>query len=260
MRILILGAAGMLGHKLWQACQGRFDTWGTVRGRRADYARYGIFDPDRLLAGVDAADFDTVVRAFATARPDAVVNCIGIIKQVPAAQDPIVSLSVNALFPHRMADLCRASGARLVHISTDCVFSGRKGMYVEEDVSDAEDLYGRTKYLGEVAGAGCLTLRTSIVGRELQTASGLLEWFLGQRGGRVRGFTQAIFSGLTTLELSKVLVGILERPSGARVDRGLDSSRFRAETGYVPPAWPQMIHALAADPTPYDDWRTAHVS
>jgi dTDP-4-dehydrorhamnose reductase len=187
MRLLILGGAGMLGHKLWQVCRSRFDTWVTLRGLRSAYVPLGLFEPERVVAGVDAFNFDTLVSAMAQVRPEVVVNCIGIIKQVASASDPIASLTINALLPHRLAVLARSSGARLIHISTDCVFAGRKGGYTEADHSDAEDLYGRTKFLGEVTGPGALTLRTSIIGRELATTSGLVEWFLSQPGGRVQG-------------------------------------------------------------------------
>ena len=294
MRILILGAAGMLGHKLWQAYRDRFDAWVTVRSAYRDYARYGLFDAQRMLGGVDAFDFDTIVRAFATVRPDVVINAIGIIKQLPTAKDPIISLTVNSLFPHRLANLCQAAGARLIHISTDCVFSGHKGLYRETDVSDAEDLYGRTKFLGEVSAPGCLTLRTSIIGREMQTTSGLVEWFLSNRGGKVRGYNRAIYSGFTTLALARIIADVLEHHPDltgvyqvssepidkytllcllrdafhapieitpypdVQIDRSLDSHRFRAATGFVPPSWPELIGELAADPTPYEQWRNAH--
>lgn len=294
MRILILGAAGMLGHKLWQVYRNRFDTWGTVRSSYRAYARYDLFDSQRLLGGVDAFNFDTVVRALVTVRPDVVINCIGIIKQLPTAKDPIVSLTVNSLFPHRLANLCQTARARLIHISTDCVFSGRKGMYSEDDISDAEDLYGRTKFLGEVGAPGCLTLRTSIIGRELQTTNGLVEWFLNNREGGVRGYTQAIYSGFTTLALADIIADVLEcHPvlSGVyqvssepitkydllcllrdafgvqieiepypnvQIDRSLDSNRFRVATGFAPPAWPDMIREMAQDPTPYNEWRTSN--
>jgi dTDP-4-dehydrorhamnose reductase len=294
MRVLILGGAGMLGHKLWQVYQDRFDTWVTVRSSYHDYTSYNLFDPQRTLGGIDAFDFDTVMRAFAQVRPQVVINCIGIIKQLSTAKDPIISLTVNALFPHRLANLCQAVGARLVHISTDCVFSGRKGMYTENDISDAEDLYGRTKFLGEVGGSGSLTLRTSIIGRELCTTSGLVEWFLTNRGGHVRGYTKAIYSGFTTLALARIIAEVLEQQpalSGVyqvssepinkydllcqlrdtfnlqieiepyaevQIDRSLDSRCFRAITGFVPPAWPEMIREMAADPAPYEQWRNLH--
>src|SRR5262249_14467501 len=134
MRLLILGAAGMAGHKLWQHLRRRHDTWATVRAGYRDYERYGLFDQGRLLEGVDAFDLDSGCRALAPAGPDAVLNCIGVIKQLPTAKDPLVALPVNAVSPHRLANLCRAAGARLLHLSTDCVFSGRKGGYTEQDV------------------------------------------------------------------------------------------------------------------------------
>lgn len=296
MRVLILGGAGMLGHKLWQAYRNRFDTWATVRGSFREYARYNLFNNQRLLEGVDVFDFDTVVKALASVRPDVVINCIGIVKQVPAAKDPIISLTVNSLFPHKLANLCQAAGARLIHISTDCVFSGRKGMYTEDDVADAEDLYGRSKFLGEVGGPGCLTLRTSIIGRELQSTNGLVEWFLSNQGGRVRGYTRAIYSGFTTLALAEIIANIIEHypelsgiyhvssePINKHdllcllrdafrmqvviepypevcIDRSLDSSRFRAATNFTPPPWPDMIRAMVEDPTPYDEWRASNGS
>jgi dTDP-4-dehydrorhamnose reductase len=291
MRVLILGGGGMLGHKLWQAYQDRFDTWVTVRSDFREYSRYQLFDPQRLLGGVDAADFDTVIRVFVAVRPQAVINAIGIIKQLPTAKDPLVSLTINSLFPHRLANLCQACGARLIHISTDCVFSGRKGMYTEEDISDAEDLYGRSKFLGEVSQPGSLTLRTSIIGRELQTRSGLVEWFLSQRGP-VNGYTRAIYSGFTTLALACIIAEVLDNHSdlsgiyhvssdpiskydllyllrGAyqrqieivpypdlQIDRSLDSRRFRQAVGFTPPTWAEMIQEMASDPSPYEQWRT----
>lgn len=296
MRILILGGAGMLGHKLYQLARERGDTWVTTRSSYREYAKYDLFDCGRTITGVEVSDFDSILRTFATVRPDVVVNCIGIIKQLSAAQESVASLNINSLLPHRLESICRAAGARLVHISTDCVFSGRKGMYTEEDISDAEDLYGRTKFLGEVNGSGCLTLRTSIIGRELKTRSGLVEWFLSNRGGKVNGYQHAIYSGLTTLVLGQIILNILEHhpqltgvyqvssdsinkydllclirdefdinieieatpyPS---IDRSLDSSRFRSATGIIPPEWPAMIQEMSADPTPYERWRDVNES
>jgi dTDP-4-dehydrorhamnose reductase len=291
MRVLILGGTGMLGHKLWQTYRPRYDVWMTCRSPVAATLPPTLLDPARTLGGVHATDFDTVVRALAQVRPTVVINGIGIIKQLAAARDPIPSITVNALFPHRLAELCRAAGARLVHISTDCVFSGRKGMYTEADETDAEDLYGRTKCLGEVTAAGCLTLRTSIIGRELESSVGLIEWFLSQHDGRVRGYTRAVYTGLTTIALARVITDCLERhpdlsglyhvasapitkfdllcrvrdvfgvavdiePDAAvQVDRSLDGRRFQTTTGFTPPTWDEMVRELAADPSPYHEWR-----
>jgi len=290
VRVLVLGATGMLGHKLMQRSGDSLDVTGTVRGEAATYRNHPVLQGRRLLGGVSAENFDSVVLALAVARPEAVINCIGIIKQLPAAKDPLPSLTINALFPHRLAHLCQAAGVRLVHISTDCVFSGRRGNYSEDDISDAEDLYGRTKYLGEVSRPGCLTLRTSIIGRELHSRVGLLEWFISQRGGRVRGYTKAIYSGFTTQVIAELIASILEQPADLQglwhvssapiskydllmlvnqamelgitiepdetfvCDRSLDSSRFRQKTGYQPPSWSEMVKSVAEDSTPYDSY------
>ncbi len=167
---------------------------------------------DRIITGCDATDFDSLLAVLARVRPQVVLNCIGVVKQRVASNDPLVSIPVNAVLPHRLARCCALLGARLVHISTDCVFSGRAGHYAETAVPDAEDLYGRSKLLGEVDGVNAITLRTSIIGRELGSRNGLLEWFLSQQGS-VRGFTRAIFSGLTTDELTRVIARyVLPRP------------------------------------------------
>ena len=291
MRVLILGGSGMLGHKLWQVAAGHFDTYATVRQLPAAYVRYGGFDPAHVQSQVSAQDFDSVTRALATVRPDVTINCIGIVKQAAAARDPLTSIALNALFPHRLAQLCRAAGSRLIHISTDCVFSGRRGNYSEDDPSDADDLYGRTKFLGEVSADNCLTLRTSIIGRELESASGLVEWFLGQEGKGVRGYKRAIFSGFTTLALAEIIVQIIaEQPElqglwqvaaapinkydllslvkdvygatiqidpdeAVAIDRSLNGERFRQRTGIAPPSWAAMIARMYEDPTPYAELR-----
>lgn len=296
MKVLILGGSGMLGHKLWQTFAPRFDSYVTLRSPVGVYARTTLFNPARVISGVSAQDFDSVARAFATVRPEAVINCIGVVKQDMAAKDPLTSITVNALFPHRLAQLTHAVGGRLIHLSTDCVFSGREGNYDETARPDTEDLYGRTKLLGEVCGEGCLTIRTSMIGRELRGAHGLLEWFLSQEGKRVRGFKRAIFSGFTTGTLAKVLAEIISEHRelsgvyhvaadpinkfdllslvkeiyGLRVeiepdeeficDRSLDSSRFREATGIHAPAWPEMIEQMRADLTPYGEIRRINAS
>jgi dTDP-4-dehydrorhamnose reductase len=296
LKIMILGGTGMLGHKLWQLLADQFDIYVTLRQGLKSYARYNLFDRMRTVDHVCVQDFDSVIRAIVAVRPQVVVNCVGIVKQHPVAKDPLVSISVNALFPHRLAQICRATGSRLIHISTDCVFSGRKGNYVESDVADAEDLYGRTKFLGEVSYEGCLTLRTSMIGRELETSHGLIEWFLSQEGKAIRGYTRAIFSGFTTNTLAEIiaqiiteypdlqgvwhiasepiskfeLLSLVKRIYGLNiqiepdetvvVDRSLNADRFRQATGFVPPPWPDMIEQMYQDPTPYSELRRSHVN
>jgi dTDP-4-dehydrorhamnose reductase len=292
MVVLVLGATGMLGHRVMLDLAPRFDLVGTVRAPALSYAGHPIVGQMRLVGDVRAEDLGSIERALATTHPAVVLNCVGIIKQLPAAKSPLPTIGINALFPHQLAQRCQTAGAHLIHVSTDCVFSGRKGNYHESDVSDAEDLYGRTKYLGEVAGPGCLTLRTSIIGRELRDHLGLVDWFLQQRGRTVEGYARAIFSGLTTQALARVIGDLLDRHPrleglwhvssdpiskyallellnrafrlGVAVrraefgsfaaDRSLDSSRFRQMTGFRPSAWPAMVQELADDPTPYPDW------
>lgn len=296
MRVLILGGAGMLGHKLWQSFSPRFDTHVTFRKSAGAYAGLGIYDPARALGNVTAEDSQSIKRALDLVHPDVVVNCIGIVKQDAKAVDPIASITVNALFPHRLAQICRDAGARLIHLSTDCVFSGRTGNYSEDDTPDAADLYGRTKLLGEVGGEGCLTIRTSMIGRELEGSHGLVEWFLAQEGKRVRGFKRAVFTGFTTGALADVLAEVIghhrdlsgvwhvaseainkfdllslvretyqltveiEADETFLCDRSLDGSRFRQKAGIVAPSWPEMIRRMREDSTSYDELRRVHAA
>ena len=296
MRVLIIGGGGMLGHKLWQVFSQRFDTFVTVRRSSNCYARFGIFDMDRLKTGIDAMRFDSVADVLFEVWPDVVINCIGVVKQSTEAHNPIAALTINSLFPHRLAVLCRQAGTRLIHISTDCVFSGRRGMYTEADEADPTDLYGRSKLLGEVQAEGCLTLRTSIIGRELETKLGLLEWLLSSRGDSVKGYVNAVYTGFSTPTLAHILADIvadhtdlsglyhvssapiskyhllcilreaflvpvkIEPFAKYRCDRSLDSIRFRVATGFVPSSWPQMIQELVKDATPYDGWRAKRAS
>lgn len=287
MKILILGAYGMLGHKLMVEFDRTHDVTGTCRTVRQGAAVEALVPARRLIAGVAAEDTNSIRGAIESTRPDVVVNCIGIIKQLKEANEPIPAIYVNALFPHRLAKMC-AGKARLVHFSTDCVFSGKGGKYQTDDIHDATDLYGRTKSLGELNGEGCITIRSSIVGRELGSGNGLIEWLLGQRERTVKGYTNAIYSGITTKEMSRVvelivttqpelsgvwqvasnpiskfdLLGIVKSKLGVQVDivpddtfrcdRSLDGSRFNERTGYSPPSWEAMIEEMAAEMDQYE--------
>ena len=299
MRVLVLGGEGMLGHKVFEVLSRRFDTAATFldpEGPWREFPQYAGVPEARLFAGVDALRFETVAAAVEQARPDAVVNCVGIIKQLKEASDPVLTITLNSLLPHRLAALCTERGARLVHMSTDCVFSGRKGAYTEDDLPDPDDLYGRSKLLGEVDRPGCLTIRTSIFGRDFLKQDALLEWFLSNRGGHVRGYRNAIYSGFPTQVLARIIGDLLSDHPGLGgliqvaslpitkydlltrlrdamaldieiepfddppCDRSLSAARFVAATGYQIPSWDEMVAELAADPTPYDEWRLAHVS
>lgn len=283
-RILILGGTGMLGHVLFRelSAHPELSVYATARSLEGLSAHFPPAEQQRIRVGIDANNFDEVTRALAAVQPDVVINCIGLIKQLPLASDPLSSITVNAQLPHRITLVCRAAKARMIHISTDCVFDGKKGMYTEKDVPNAADLYGQTKMLGEVSYAHSLTLRTSIIGHELKSKLGLVEWFLAQSGS-VRGFTRAIYSGFPTVELARIistfvlpnpelhgvynvssapiskfdLLTLIARRYGKDIridrfddfvlDRSLDSTLFRSKTGYVPPAWPELVDAMYLD-------------
>lgn len=289
--MLIFGATGMFGHKLFQELADQFHVYGTVRSRESKRLLESLRVPAHVTDQVHAKDPASVVRVMDDTQPDAVINCIGVVKQRREAKDPLTSIAINALFPHRLAALCRSRGVRLIHLSTDCVFSGCKGDYRECDVADATDLYGRGKLLGETAGEGCLTIRTSIIGRELVASHGLIEWFLSQRGKTIRGFKRAIYSGFPTRTLSQIIGWILrEHPNlhgiwhvasgpiskydllklvkramklditiepdeSFTCDRSLNAQKFCDATGFAPPSWPDVIDAMCNDPTPYEELR-----
>ncbi|SHM85229.1 dTDP-4-dehydrorhamnose reductase family protein [Phytopseudomonas punonensis] len=281
MKVLVLGVTGMLGNAVFRvfSADAAYQAWGTLRSAAA-LRHFPQNSHARLLCGVDVLDQDALTSVMSRVKPDVVINCVGLIKQLADANDPLNALPINAMLPHRLARLCELSGARLIHVSTDCVFSGRKGLCRESDLSDAEDLYGKSKYIGELhEQAHAITLRTSIIGHELGSKHALVDWFLSQQSS-VRGFTKAVFSGLPTVELARVmkdfviahpqLNGLYHiaaepidkfrllslvaaqygktieiRPDYALViDRSLDGARFRDATGYVAPAWPELIRRM----------------
>ncbi len=273
----------MVGHKLWQRLSLRFpETYTTIRRRREDYKGFGLFKSDKVIDGVDVTDFSLLQGVLKGVRAHVVLNCIGITKRHAAASNAISCLTLNALLPHYLADWGAANGVRVIHFSTDCVFDGRLGNYLDSSLTSADDLYGRTKALGEVSSQNALTLRFSFIGPELQDGTELLEWFRAQTG-TVKGFKGAIYSGFTTLELSRIVEKVLvEYPNAAglynvssdpiskfdlltlikekmhlaveiipdetfRCDRSLNSARFRREFNYAPPTWEAMIGELSKD-------------
>lgn len=281
MKVLVLGVTGMLGNAVYRVFSqsDAYETWGTLRSNSGK--RYFLADSQsRLVSGVDVLDQDALVSVFNRIRPNVVINCIGLIKQLAQANDPLTALPINAMLPHRLAHYCELVGARLIHVSTDCVFSGCTGMYAEEAASDATDLYGKSKYIGELHDQdNAITLRTSIIGHELESQYALIDWFLAQEG-MVKGYAKAVFSGLPTVELARVmrdyvlpkpkLTGLYHvsaepidklsllklvaevygkdiqiiRDEHIQVDRSLNSARFQQITGYVPPTWPELVKSM----------------
>jgi len=282
MRVLILGASGMLGNAMVRILSENID-WHVYGTLRSEGSKRFFSDKiaGQLISGIDVENNDSLMQAFIHSCPDVVINCVGLIKQLADADDPLQAIPINSLLPHRLARLCKLSGARLIHMSTDCVFSGNKGGYLETDPSDAIDLYGKSKFLGEVSYRHSVTLRTSIIGHELQSRHGLINWFLAQ-DKQCKGFTQAIFSGLPTVVLAKIIRDVvipdedlsgvyhvashpiskynllklvadiygkpidIEPDDKLKIDRSLNAERFKNKTGYEIPDWPELIKSMHA--------------
>lgn len=280
-RVLVFGVSGMLGSSVFRVFShdDSVDVFGTARSDSVKNY-FPVELQGQIIAGVDVLDSDSLVNVIGQVKPDVVINCVGLIKQLAAANDPLVVLPINSIFPHRLAAICKLSEARLIHISTDCVFDGKKGNYVESDQSNATDLYGQSKYIGELQNLShAVTLRTSIIGHELNSQNALVDWFLAQKGS-IKGFQRAIFSGLPTMELARVIKDyVMPRPklSGLYhisadpiskfdllslvsdvyskkvkiiperdfiMDRSLNSERFQNETGYKPPNWNELVKLM----------------
>ncbi len=286
--IVVLGGDGMLGHKIFQRLRASATTMCTVRSDPPP--RVDLLAGADVIRGVDLMHLDRTAELLSGLRPKFVINCAGIIKQRAEAGDALLSLTINSLLPHCLAQWCGAWNGRLIHFSTDCVFSGTQGGYREDDPSDAADLYGRSKFLGEVHALNALTLRTSIIGRELARHRSLLDWFLRQNHGQVRGFRRVIYSGVTTNHLAELVERIVLRhanlgglyqvvsapiskydlllairdaygmdieitPDETEIsDRSMRGDKLRAACGYQAPPWPELIAQLAQDPTPYERW------
>lgn len=277
-KILILGSSGMLGHCLLNLMSKRNDieVKGTIRDKSTLNKKFLYRHSNRLYNRVEAYDISSLFYPVEDFKPDIIINAIGIIKQLKSSNNALSCININSLLPHMLCSLF-SDQCRIIHISTDCVFDGLKGNYTEEDNPSPVDLYGRSKLLGEVYdNESCITLRTSIIGHELFTHRGLLEWFLNQKGKTVNGFTKAIFTGFTVLELERIihdyiidskLSGLYQISSekiskfsllnfikdtyklnievimetNFEMDRSLNSDKFKRATGYKPPIWEKMI-------------------
>ena len=280
MKVLIVGANGMIGSTVMRVLSEKQD-WEVFGSVRDDKAKIFFNDAirDRLISGIDVEHLDALVKVINQVQPDVVVNCVGLTKHKTESEEPLFSIPINTLMPHRLAWLCKLVGARFIHISTDCVFSGKMGGYVEDDFPDACDVYGKSKVLGEVLYSHAITLRTSTIGHELQSKYGLLDWFLSQKG-TCKGYSRAIFSGLPTVVFAQVLRDVvISKPAltglyhvaanpinkfellklianvygktidiipddDLMIDRSLDASKFNLATGYIAPEWPDLINAM----------------
>lgn len=281
MKILVLGGDGMLGHQLLLSLQKNHAVRATLRQEINAYKNFKIFNNQNSYFRVDVRNEDNLKHIVDSFQPEAIINAVGIVKQRQSAKESLPCLEINSLLPHRLALLCEQYKIRMIHISTDCVFSGKKGQYLENDFSDAEDLYGKSKFLGEVHDKHCVTIRSSIIGLELARKTALIEWFLAQKGV-IRGFRRAIYTGLTTQEMSRVIEKILvqyvnlsgvwhvtsnpinkyellvalshmlgrndiqiEPDDTFTCDRSLIGDVFQTVTGYQSPNWKEMLSELA---------------
>ncbi len=278
MKILILGITGMLGHTLFFYLNKKkeYDIYATIRNKEEINRFFPTNLHNKIISDINVFNIETVKDIIKNNKPDVVINCIGIIKQLKEAKNSKISITINSLFPHQLAEICEVNNCRLIHISTDCVFSGKKGNYKESDYADADDLYGRTKYLGEIDYNNSVTLRTSIIGHELKHDVSLVDWFLAQNGN-VNGYTKAIYTGLPTIEFAEIidkyvitnpdLKGIFHVSSNPiskydllqlvkkiykknitiipyndfKIDRSLDSCKFNSTTGYKTPSWEELV-------------------
>jgi dTDP-4-dehydrorhamnose reductase len=280
----------MLGHKVFQAAVQKYPSAvGTLRKHLGDYPVGGIpeFQSGRVIEGCDVMDLLSVDALLEKLEPELVVNCVGVIKQRSASQEPMPSITINSLLPHRIATKLTQWGGRLVHISTDCVFDGQRGNYSEEDSPNASDLYGKTKALGEVVYSNSLTLRTSIIGRELRNHHSLLDWFLSRNHATVPGYVKVWWSGVTSNYLADLILALVDKDPGLSglyhvssgrmskfallqllrdaygwdvnvepdesfvLDRSLLGSKLENAIGYKFPTWSTLLSQLINDPTPY---------
>jgi dTDP-4-dehydrorhamnose reductase len=199
-KIIILGATGLIGHQVyyWLKANKNFLVFSFAHQRK--------ISNDTVL--LDARDEHLLEKSIVEINPDVIVNCMGVLIS-EANRDPENAIFLNAYVPQRLKNVANALDAKLVHISTDCVFSGKKGSYTEYDIRDADDIYGRVKALGEVVKPPHVTLRTSVVGPEIKDGEELFHWFMSQEGN-IKGFTKSFWSGVTTLELAKVVGWVIE--------------------------------------------------
>lgn len=286
MRILILGATGMIGHRLWIGLSPNHEVYGVIRRSKSELPSLPNICLDNIFDKVNVLNFDLVEKIIKKVQPDLVFNCIGVVKQLQISKNYIDSIELNSLLPHKLAKLCLKYRSRMIQFSSDCVFDGKKGSYIEENLPNALDLYGKSKALGEVIDMeNVLTLRTSFIGREIFPHGGLIDWFEAQKEKTIKGFSRAIYSGLPTNYFIKILneyilpnnklhgmyhlAGVpidkysllikarealnleieieIKKDDDFIIDRSLDCSKFSKKTGYIAPEWNEVINELNVD-------------
>jgi dTDP-4-dehydrorhamnose reductase len=284
MRVIILGVSGMIGHRLFMDMSQKFETFGTLKNDKIFYENNSLFGKKNVVENMDVLNFEVLTGALAAIDPDVIINCVGITKRKKEIENTRRTLYINALFPHKLAEWSKVNNKRIIHFSTDCVFDGKIGNYSEESLTTAKDLYGRTKALGEINYNHALTLRSSFIGRELFSKTELLEWFLSQKGSSIKGYTKALYTGVSTTFLSQIIADIIENHpnlSGIKqlstenpiskyellclareafkckieivpddtleIKSTLKGNKLKDALGYTVPSWAKMMNDLARD-------------
>ncbi|TRX40139.1 dTDP-4-dehydrorhamnose reductase family protein [Flavobacterium restrictum] len=209
MRILILGVSGLIGHKLLQDLKKDFEIYATLHRAKSDYGDLPLFSEKNIIENIDVLDYEVLKGVLFAVNPDVILNCVGITKRKINTDNFLDVLMVNSVFPHKLARWAKKNKKRVIHFSTDCVFDGKKGNYDETSLTNAEDLYGRTKALGEINYSHTLTIRSSFIGQELFDKTELLDWFLSQEGKTINGFKKVLYSGVSTQFMASVVKNIL---------------------------------------------------
>jgi len=205
MKVLVLGAGGLIGHKLFQVIGEDLDTYAALHHSSA----HPLFSGANVFNNVDVLEFDKLTQLISDNQIDVILNCVGITKRNSDINNLEMAIATNALFPHRLANWAKTNNKRVIQFSTDCVFDGSIGNYSEDSATTGPDIYGKTKALGEIDYAHSLTIRSSFIGRELKAKTELLEWALSCKGQKIRGFDKAFYSGVSTIWMARTIKSII---------------------------------------------------
>ena len=291
MKILVLGGTGLIGNRLVRHLRENADVYASTRTDRGQIpVLEHILDPNKWIFRFNATDFQLLESEIGRLRPKVIVNCLGIVKQHISASDTETTILLNSALPNRLSSLAVKYEFKLIHLSTDCVFSGNTGNYIESATPDPVDLYGRSKTLGELNNSQDLTLRTSFVGREIKSFTNLFEWVRKNQNTKIVGYKKAIYSGLTTQVTSEIierlifdfstLTGLwhlasepiskfdliqklsdslnlrldIEVDEEFICDRSLNPGALTAMTGVVAPDWPTMLERYVLEQDWYENF------
>lgn len=291
MRVLILGVSGLIGHKLLQELSSSFEVFGTLHKFKNQYGYNPLFTEPNIVENIDVSEFEVLKGVMYAINPDVILNCVGITKRKEEINYPVEVLTINSIFPHQLANWASINKKRIIHFSTDCVFNGKIGNYKENSLTTSEDIYGRTKALGEINYNHTLTIRSSFIGQELFGKTELLEWFLAQKGKQIKGFTKTFYSGVSTIFMAQIVKKVIrnfpnlsglyqlasEKPiskydllclaneafnanveiipdDGHLHNPTLDGSRLKQEINLVVPSWKDMFSELALNKSFYESF------